>query len=222
MSSLGIAQRGHPLAGHPGADDLVVVEGHAASAEGAGLRLADVVEEGGQAQQPVGLGLVHHGQGVGEHVLVPVDRVLLERQAGQLGQEIVGQARSRPRTRAPTEGVDHQQLVQLVTDPLGRDDRQPVVTGLDRLDQLRVGRQAETGDEPGRPQHPQRVVGEGDLGVERGPQPPGGQVGEAVERVDELHLGQAQGHGVDGEVPAGEVVSMRSPKATSGLRESGW
>ena len=79
------------------------------------------------------------------------------------------------------------------------------MAGLDRLDQLRVRLQVEPGDEAGRPQHPQRVVGEGDLGVERRAQPAGGQVGQPVERVDELQLGQAEGHGVDGEVPAGQV-----------------
>ena len=47
-----------------------------------------------------------------------------------------------------------------------------------------VGRQPVAGDEAGGPQHPQRVVGEGHLGRERGPQPAGGQVGGAVEGVD--------------------------------------
>ena len=39
------------------------------------------------------------------------------------------------------------------------------------------------------PEHPQRVVAEGDLGVERGAQATGGQVAEAVKGVDQLHLG---------------------------------
>ena len=75
----------------------------------------------------------------------------------------------------------------------------------DRLEEVRVGLEAVARDETGGPQHPQRVVAEGDVGVERGAQPPGGEVGEAVERVDQGQLGQAQGHGVDGEVPAAQV-----------------
>ena len=50
--------------GHPRPHHLVVVEGHPAVDEGPGPRLADVVEQGGQAQQPVRRRLVHHGQGV--------------------------------------------------------------------------------------------------------------------------------------------------------------
>ena len=84
-----------------------------------------------------GAGLVHHGQGVGQDVLVPVDRVLLEGQGRQLGQELVGQAGAHhePQGR-PTGTGDHHDLVQLVADPLGRDDGQPVMSGPDRLDQL--------------------------------------------------------------------------------------
>ena len=44
--------------------------------------LAHVMEQGGQPEQSVGPGLVHHGQGVGQDVLVLVNRVLLEGQAG--------------------------------------------------------------------------------------------------------------------------------------------
>ena len=80
----------------------------------------------------------------------------------------------------------------------------------DRGDQVVVGRQAVAGEEPGRPQHPQRVVGEGHLGRQRRAQHAGGQVGHAAERVDELgHLalgaGDAQRHGVDREVAPRQV-----------------
>ena len=73
-------------------------------AEGPGPRLADVVEERGEAEQPVRRGLVDHRQGVGEHVLVPVDRVLLEgeRRAARGGTRRPG--RSRPRTTARSTG----------------------------------------------------------------------------------------------------------------------
>ena len=74
------------------ADDLVVVEAHAAVGDGARARLADVVEQRGQAQQPVRRRLVHDCEGVRQDVLVPVDRILLERETRQLGQELAGQA----------------------------------------------------------------------------------------------------------------------------------
>ena len=85
-----------PLAGHAGPHHLVVVEGDPAGGEGAGPGLADVVEQGGQTQQPVRARLVHHGQRVGQDVLVAVDGVLLEGERRELGEELVGQARLAP------------------------------------------------------------------------------------------------------------------------------
>jgi hypothetical protein len=73
-------------------------------------------------------------------------------------------------------------------------------------DQGLVGLQAEAGDEPGRPQHPEGIVGERDLGIEGRPEAAGGQVGQSVVGVDDLQVGpQPEGHGVDGEVPARQV-----------------
>ena len=207
----------HPVAGHPGPDHLVVVEGDPAVDEGPGPRLADVVEEGGQSEQPVGAGLVHHGQGVGQHVLVPVDRILLEGEPGQLGEELVGQAGAHHEPQRHRGHRHHHDLVQLVADPLGRHDGQPVMPGAYRLDQLRRGLEVELGDEPGRPEHAQRVVGEGHLGVQRRAQPVGGQVAEPVEGVDQLQLGKPQGHGVDGEVAAGQILLDRVPEHHLGL-----
>ena len=75
-----------------GPDHLMVMEGHSPVADRTRLGLADVVEEGGEAQEPVRSGLVDHRQGVGEHVFVSVDWVLFEGEAGQFGQEVSGQA----------------------------------------------------------------------------------------------------------------------------------
>ena len=200
-----VAQRLHARPRHARADHLVVVEAHAAVGDGARARLADVVEERGQAEQPVLRGLVDDGQGVGQHVLVPVDRVLLERQARQLGQELVGQAGAHDEPQRLRRHVDHDDLVQLVADALGRDDGQPAVHPLHRGRQRRVGLEREPGGEAGRPQHAQRVVAEGDLRVERRAQPPRRQVAQPVEGVDQLHVGQAQGQRVDGEVAPRQV-----------------
>ena len=62
------------------------------------------------------------------------------------------------------------------------------------------------GHEAGGAQHAQRVVAEGDLGIERRAQPTRGQVGQAVEGVDQLHVGQAQRQRVDGEVAPRQVL----------------
>ena len=79
---VGIAQRHQPFVSHAGADHLVVVEGDPGGAEVPCAGLADVVQQGGQPQEPVRARLVHHRQRVGEDVLVTVDGVLLEGQAG--------------------------------------------------------------------------------------------------------------------------------------------
>ena len=90
-----------------GADELVVVEGDAAAGlEASGRGLADVVEQGGEAQHEVGPGhrlrrtvgralevdrLLEDDEGVVVDVLVPVVLVDLEAQRRQLGQEDVGE-----------------------------------------------------------------------------------------------------------------------------------
>ena len=90
-----------------GADELVVVEGDAAAVlEATGRRLADVVEQRGEAQHEVGAGhglsrpvgralevdrLLEDDERVLVDVLVPVVLVDLEAQRRQLGQEDVGQ-----------------------------------------------------------------------------------------------------------------------------------
>ena len=98
-----VAQRLHPLARHPRADDVVVVERRAlARLVATRARLADVVEQRGQAGdaeveggRAVGDGrradVLDDGDRVAEHVLVAVDRVVLEAQRRQLGQELLGQ-----------------------------------------------------------------------------------------------------------------------------------
>ncbi len=163
---LGVAQRRQAVAGHAGAHHLVVVERHPARAEGARAGLADVVEQRGQAQEPVRARLVHHGQGVGEDVLVAVDGVLLEGKAGQLGEELAGKARLHHEPQARRRLVDDDELVELVADPLRRDDGQAVVHGLDGGGDLGHGLEAETGDEARGAQHAQGVVPERHLGPE--------------------------------------------------------
>ena len=63
--------------------------------------------------------------------------------------------------------VEQHDLVELVADPLARDDGQTTVHRFDGRLQRRLGLEREAGDEAGGAQHAQRVVAEGDLGVER-------------------------------------------------------
>ncbi len=191
--------------GHAGTHHFVVVEGDTPRREGAGAGLADVVEQGGETQQPVRARLVHHGQRVGQDVLVAMDGVLLEGEPGKLGEELGGQTGldDEPQTR---RGLVHRhQLVELVADPLGRHDRQPVVHGRHRGGDLGNGLEPEAGQKARRAQHPQRVVAEGDLGGERRAQAARREVGEPVVGVHQLEVGEPQGHGVDGEVTARQV-----------------
>ena len=113
---LRVAQGRQSPAGQLGPDHLVVVEAHpAAVLEAPGARLADVVQQGGQAQHQVrcagglvgGLqvdGLLQHDQGVLVDVLVPVVLVDLQPQGRQLGQHVAGQARCRPSAPGPAGG----------------------------------------------------------------------------------------------------------------------
>lgn len=168
---LGVLQLPHPLAGHLGADDLVVVERHpAVRLEPAGARLADVVQQCGQPQRqvrPVRLQrdrLLQHGQRVLVDVLVPVVLVLLQAQRRQLGHHEVGQPGVHQQPQALDRVLGEQQLVQLGLDPLGRHDGDPLGHRGHRGHHLGRRVEVQLGGEPGGPHHPQRVVGEGLLG----------------------------------------------------------
>ena len=203
----------HPRLGQLGADHLVVVEGDPpVGLEAAGPRLADVVQQRGEPQHqvgPVGLqvdGLLQHGQRVLVDVLVPVVLVALQPQRRQLGQHPVGQTGVDQQPQSLARVVGQQQLVQLVADPLGGDDRDPVRHRRHRRHDLRRHLEVELGGEPGRAHHPQRVVGERRLRGARGAQHPAGQVGQAAVRVDEVGTGQRHRHRVHREVPADQVL----------------
>jgi len=99
-----VAQRLHPLLRHPRADRVVVVErGALARLEAARARLADVVEQRRQSH-PTEIErrttrrllvrrphVLDDGDRVRQHVLVAVDRVVLQAHGGEFGQELIGQ-----------------------------------------------------------------------------------------------------------------------------------
>ena len=82
---------------------------------------------------------------------------------GQLGQELAGQPGAHHEPQRHRRHVDHDDLVELVADALGRDDGQPAVHPLHRRRERRVGLEREARREARRAQHAQRVVAEGDL-----------------------------------------------------------
>src|SRR5690606_19435963 len=74
-----------------------------------------------------------------------------------------------------------------------------------RLQGFRAGFKAQGGLEAEQPQHSQWVVGKGDLRFQRRSENPAGQIDRSPIGVDGFYLRERYGHGVDGEVPAGEV-----------------
>ena len=142
-------------------------------------------------------------------ILVPVVFVDLEAQRRQLGQEDVRQAGVDQQGQPlPRVGRGHQ-LDELVPHPLGRHHGQRRRARRHRGIHLRRDDEPELRCEPGRPHHPQWVVGEGFLGRGGRAQPAGRQIGEPAVQVDELQRRQPQRHGVDGEVAPHEVGGER-------------
>ena len=193
---VGVPQRLHALARHPRPDHVVVVErGPLALLEAARARLADVVEQRGEAgdAQVVRAGgvrcrrahVLDDGDRVAEDVLVAVDRIVLEAQRRQLRQEVLGEPGVDEEPQPGGGVVDHHQLVELGPHPLGGHDLEAGAAVAHRVDELRRRGQVVAGDEPGGAQHPQRVVVEAHLRCERRLQRARGEVGGAAEGVDE-------------------------------------
>ncbi len=153
--------------------------------------------------------LGQHGQRVLVDVLVPVVLVDLQAQGRELGQHVVGQAGVHQHLEPGTRVGREQQLGQLVADPLGGHDLDPLGHLADRRADVGVQPDPELGGEPRGPHHPQRVVVEGLLGAHRGAQDARGEVGQAAERVDERQRGHPHRERVDREVPARQVALER-------------
>ena len=208
----------HALAGHASADDLVVVERHPPiGLEPPGARLADVMEQGGQAQHRIGSArrlvglledhrLLEDREGVLVHVLVVVVLVLLQPEQRELRQDVLREAGVDEQGEAASRIRGHDDLHELLADPLRRDDRQPLGLGRHGRDDVLRDLEAELGGEAGRPHHPQRVVHERVMRRPGRADDARGQVGLAVEEVHEGQVGQPDGHRVDGEVAADQVA----------------
>lgn len=175
----------------------------AAVGELACLRLADVVEQRGEPGDAIRRALRHHRDGVGEHVLVAMQWILLQPESGELREEHVGESAANDPLQTGLDMVADDEPIHLVANPLGAHDEQPLphLFGSRLRDPIRG--EPERGCESIQTQHPQRVVGERDVRIERGLQDAGPEIDEAPMRVD--HLGfrkQPQRHRVDREVAA--------------------
>ena len=176
----------HALARQPRPHDFVVVERRAATLERTRLRLPDVVQQRGEADQELRPRLLHHRDRVREHVFVVVHRILLELHRVELREELVGQLRAHQEPQTRTGIVEHEELRELVADPLRAHDLEPVPMLANGLHELRVRLEVEARDETRGAHHAQRVVGERDLRREGRPQPARGEVGGSGKRVDQL------------------------------------
>ena len=204
---LRVAQRFEPGLGHPRSDHFVMVERDACGPEVARVGLANIVKQGGQPRYPVGGALGNHGQGVGQHVLVVVNRILRHCQRRQFGKENIGQARVHDPLQGRDHMLPHDDPVQFVANAFGTDDRKPLRHGGRRFDRFRIGGETERGGKPEQSEHAKRVVSERDVGIQRCPQDGGTEVDEPVVRIDDLRLGkQAKCHRIDGEVPPRQVL----------------
>jgi len=174
------AQGLHALARHPRPDDLMVMEGHPAVAlEPASPGLADVMQEGRQAQGQVrtACGLVRvleddrllqHRQGVLVDVLVMMMLICLQSQQGQFREDVVGKAGIDEHGETSPWVSCHHDLGELIPDSLSGDDLQPVAHRTHGCKAGRLHLEPQLRGEPGGSKHPQRIVPEGVLGRARG------------------------------------------------------
>jgi hypothetical protein len=215
-----IAERAQSLLRDPRADDVVGVELHSLRRDRARLRLPEVVHQRREPEHEVRLGVLHDGVGVTQDVLVLVHRVLFQSEGQQLGEELLREAGLDDELEPERGLLREQQLVELVADPLRRDDRQAFAHPLDRVDHARGRRHLQRRGEPGRAEHPQRVLGERDLRLERRVDALRGEILQAAERVLELPLRRRIAIALIVKSLRERSVRMSLAKVTTGLRFS--
>ena len=220
------------LRDHPGADDLVPMEGPALARRIAlGGGLADVVQERGPAEPDIRLPflafrhVVKHLQGMGEVLLVALSLDGFHAlELHQLREELLQQAGFVHQAEGHRRLPGDKHLVHLLHDALGGEDLHPVLHRPHRLQRFRddgerVFGGGELRGEADGAKHAQRVVAVGLFGLERGADDAGREVADAAERIDqaaEILLAQAEGHRVDGEIPP-QLVLFQRPVLHDGL-----
>ncbi len=194
--------------GDLGADALVLVEGVVAGlvAEGAALGLADVVEEGGDAEDGVALAGVEAGHGVAPDV-EDVPAILLAAVGGdELGAGDVEDAGAEHDVEGAAGLACLHGLDPLVVDAFGADLAEGVEGQVDGGLGVRVEGGLQRGDEASGAEHPEPILGEALGRLADGADDPLLEVAEAAEGVDEGVGVEVEGDGVDGEVAAGQVL----------------
>ena len=171
---LGVLQRAHALPGHLRADHLVVMKAHAAvGLVPAGGGLADVMQQRRPPQHQIralvlkGDRLPQHRQRMLIDVLVLMVFVDGHPHRAHFRQHHIAQPGLHHQVDARDRIRAQKKLVQLGGDAFGGDPAQ-LWRHLDqRAKHPRRHAEPELRDEPRRPQHPQRVVAERDLGRRR-------------------------------------------------------
>ena len=208
---------------------MVAEADRAARFEPARSRLPDVVHQRRKPQDKVGAGdgavgislqggrLLQDLEGVLVDVLVAVVFVCFEPERGHLGQHELGEAGVHQQVDAHAGMLPAHEFDQFIADALGRDDADALGhPGHGDADVVPHGH-PQLGRKPRGPHHPQGIVGEGCLGGAGGGQHGGVQVADSAKGVHQFHRGQPQGHGVDGEVAAQQVVGEGGTKGHHGL-----
>ena len=112
----------------------------------------------------------------------------------------------------PLRAVGEQDLFHLRLDPLpGHPGRPAGVPAYGRQGGV-LDRKIQLGGKTHRPQHPQRVLGKAPVGVPDAADLAAGQVRLPAGGIDHLPL-RRERHGVDGEIPAGEILRQSNVKA---------
>ena len=182
-----------------------------------GGRFADVVEQSCPTEPFIvaaGCHIVDYLKRVQEIVLVTHAFDSLNPLQVQNGREGYGQqTRAVEQLETCRRARRTHDLAQLVVDALACYDLQSRGVAAYRLKRFRQDLEIELRGKPHSAHHAQRIVRECDVGVERRADHTLGQVDKPVERVNQFAepVGvQADGHGVDGEIPAVLVVGQRA------------
>ena len=169
-----------------------------------GVRLAQVVEEHGPAEDRRGRRGPHRPGRVLPDVIAVVDAPLVKAHRGRyLRQYHAQHVRIGPQDRFRVRAAEDAR--QLLPDPLRGDVLQEGRAGAKGPVRPRLDGEAQPGGEAQAPEDAQRVLAEALFRLPHRPEEAPLQVLPAAEGVGERPP-QVQGHGVDGEVPPGQVL----------------
>ena len=174
-------------------------------------RLAHIVEEGGQPEDEIRLGVLNRFQRVAVNVVRVIAALLDALARGDLGQNALEQPALVEQLDRPARPLGLQDLAQLVRDSLGGDDRlhEPALHLSHGRRDLRRRFEAELGREADGTKHAQRVVAERLRRVDRRAEHLRGEVGAtAAQRVADVAV-EIHQQRVDREIAPLDVLLER-------------